>query len=343
MSYDIIIIGAGPAGLACGRVAAENGLNALIIERRKSIGKKVCAGGITWNGLIQKIPGYVEEKNFSTQHLYSKYQKAKILSKTPIIATVNRVQLGCYMATMARKAGTEIRTSCQLRKIDRKVITVFNKRKGEIEKIEYRYLVGADGSSSTVRQYLGLPIHYSGVGINYQIPGESSKMQWHFNNSLFANGYAWVFPHSDTLSVGAYADTKVLKPLQLKHNLLKWAEQTGFDIAGNKVDADFINYDYQGWQFNDIFLAGDAAGLASGLTGEGIYPAIISGEAIANYISNPKKRLTELSQLIINHKKHKKLVTFTGKSRLFGSIMSELLISGLRTGIIKFNEFEMAR
>jgi len=341
--YDIIIIGAGPAGLACSRVAAGRGLKVLVIERRDSIGKKVCAGGITWNGLIQKIPGYVAEKEFPQQYIYSKYQQTVISAKTPIIATVNRVQLGLYMANMARNAGVEIITSSQVKNIDQKAITVFNKKHGTTEKIEYTYLVGADGSSSMVRKHLGIPVRFAGVGINYQVPGELSKMQWHFNSSLFANGYAWIFPHSDSVSIGAYADTRALKPALLKSNLLKWSEKTGLNISKEKPAAEFINYDYRGWRFNNFFLVGDAAGLASGLTGEGIYPAIISGEAVAKYIADPKSDLPELAQLIQNHKKHKQMASITAKSRMFGTILSEFLICSLRTGLIKFNKLEMAR
>ena len=68
---------------------------------------------------------------------------------------------------------------------------------------------------------------------------------------------------------------------QLKKGLIAWAETLGFSLAKEQAQADYINYDYQGWSFGRIFLISDAAGLASGLTGEGIYPAIISGEETA--------------------------------------------------------------
>ena len=190
MSYDIVVIGAGPAGLACGQAAAGNGLKVLVVERSRTIGKKVCAGGVTWNGLIKKIPGYVAEREFSGQYIYSKFQRAEVVSKTPIIATVNRVKLGLYMADMAIKSGAEIRTSSLVRNIAPKEISVLNRRSGQIERIHYRYLVGADGSSSIVRRYLDLPLCCAGVGINYQIPGDFEKMEWHFDSSLFSSGTA---------------------------------------------------------------------------------------------------------------------------------------------------------
>jgi len=343
MSYDIVIVGGGPAGLACAKTAADDGMRVLVLERGQIIGKKVCAGGITWNGLIQKIPGFAAEKKFPSQFLYSKFQRVKITAKTPIIATVNRVKLGQYMANIARNAGAEIRTSCLVKSIGKKDITLSSVDGGSIEKVKYKYLVGADGASSLVRRYLGIPIKFAGVGINYQIPGEILKMQWHLNSTFFANGYAWVFPHSDTVSVGAYADVNVLPPVLLKKNFLRWIEKTGFSIKNNLPTAGIVNYDYRGVRFRgNIFLAGDAAGLASGLTGEGIYPAIVSGKAIAKYIVHPENPQPEFSRLILMHKRHKNAVAITGRNRFAASFISELVIFCLRSGFIGFNTIEMA-
>ena len=37
--YDLVIVGAGPAGLMAGRIAAENGLKVVILERKTDICK----------------------------------------------------------------------------------------------------------------------------------------------------------------------------------------------------------------------------------------------------------------------------------------------------------------
>ncbi|MCX6738329.1 MAG: hypothetical protein NTY11_02855 [Candidatus Parcubacteria bacterium] len=47
-----------------------------------------------------------------------------------------------------------------------------------------------------------------------------------------------------------------------------------------------------------FFLAGDAAGLANGVTGEGIYAAILSGKEIAYKIINPDYNLKELKKMV---------------------------------------------
>lgn len=55
--YDVVIIGAGPAGLACATGLARSGLSILILEQKDNIGPKVCAGGLTRKNLNHtKIP-----------------------------------------------------------------------------------------------------------------------------------------------------------------------------------------------------------------------------------------------------------------------------------------------
>ena len=342
MHFHTIIIGAGPGGLACARILAEHDIRALVLERKKTIGPKVCAGGITWSGLISHVPEELAEKSFPKQYIKTPFQNICIQEESPIIATVNRVKLGQYMAQLSEDAGSELRTGVIVRKIYRKKILVQDKARGTEEEISYDNLVGSDGSSSLVRRHLKLSRKRLGIGINYQIPGDVAKMEWHLNNKLFGNGYAWIFPHSKTISIGAYADRNTMGPGTLKTNLISWAQIQGYELNQYSPKAEYINYDYQGWNFGNIFLVGDAAGLASGLTGEGIYPAIISGEQVAHTIVKPEYSTKIIDDLISNHEKHSRMVKISAKSGIINSVLAELVTLGLRSGIIKFNKLEMA-
>ena len=343
MSYDVIIIGAGPGGLACATAAASHGLTTLVLERKQILGKKVCAGGITWNGLLQKIPIDISEKQFAKQQLFSRYQRVCVSSPTPIIATVNREKLGQEMARQAIKAGVEIRLGCQVKEIDSKSILYEDKVTGKKERLAFTSLVGADGSSSLVRRVLRLPVTEAGIGITYQIPGEYLEMQWHLDSSLFANGYAWTFPHRGSASIGAYVDSKRMKANILKANLLKWGDKHGYPLRQHKALAELINFDFRGWHFDNIFLVGDAAGLASGLTGEGIYSAIVSGETVGHFLANRQYDVTPLRKLIKNQVMHRKMVAFTGKNRTLATVTSEIVAFCLRTKFLNFSHIEMAR
>ncbi len=342
MSYDVIIVGAGPGGLACAEITAAQGLKTLVLERKQKIGKKICAGGITWSGLVKKVPIDISERQFSTQYIYTRCQKVSVSAPTPIIATVNRTTLGQMMSQRALLAGAEIRLGCQVKSIDGNELTFLDKTTKKLTRKKFSYLVGADGSSSLVRRHLRLPVRDIGIGINYQLPGNFPDMEWHLSSALFKSGYAWVFPHKETVSVGAYVDSRVMKAKKLKENLLKWGEKFNYPLSTHKGEAEFINYDYRGYRFNNIFLVGDAAGLASGLTGEGIYPAIISGESVAKCISSSHFDTTDLEQLITNHLRHRRMVSLLGKSRFLSFFLAELVTFCLKKKIINFNAIEMA-
>lgn len=342
MHTHTLIIGAGPGGLACARILAEHGIQTLVLERKKVLGPKVCAGGITWSGLLKKVPQELAERSFPRQHIYTPLQNVCISEHKPIIATINREKLGQFMAEQARDAGATIRTGTVVRTINDGVVHVHNKETSSEEEVSFDYLVGADGSSSLVRRSLGLSSKKLGIGINYQIPGDFEKMEWHLNNRLFRNGYAWIFPHVETISIGAYVDRQMMGAAQLKKNLIAWAAAKDIDLRCHSAKAEYINYDYQGWNFKNTFLIGDAAGLASGLTGEGIYPAILSGEHVAHTILNSDYSSATMDALIHNHDKHSKLVSLTAKNSLLNSVLAELVTLGLRSGMITFDKLEMA-
>lgn len=342
MHIHTLIIGAGPGGLACAKILAEHGLHPLVLERKNTIGPKVCAGGITWSGLINKVPEELAERAFPQQHIRTPFQSICVKEKSPIIATVNRKKLGQYMARQAMDAGAELRTGVLVRSISDNKVLYRENETGTQSEISFDYLVGADGSSSLVRRHLGLSSKQLGIGINYQIPGVAPKMEWHLNNRMFGNGYSWIFPHAQTVSIGAYADRNTMPPAKLKENLIIWARHMGFELDNQLAKAEYINYDFQGWNFGQTFLVGDAAGLASGLTGEGIYPAIISGEEVARSIITPDHSSAIMNSLIRKHDQHSWLVQLSARNRFLNSILAELVTLGLRSGMIKFSKMEMA-
>ncbi len=342
MRYSVVIIGAGPAGLSCATALAESGCDVLVLERKHKVGPKVCAGGITWSGLIDTIPEHIEERRFPTQHIFTRLQRATITEDEPIIATVNRERLGQYMANVATDAGAVIRTSCQVSDISENELRFVDKESGREETVGFAYLVGADGSSSLVRRHLGLATEMVGIGINYQIPGHADNMEWHLGSKYFANGYGWIFPHAQSISIGAYVDRTQLSASRLGRGLIDWAGGRGYDLRRSKPRAETINFDYRGWKFDNIFLVGDAAGFASGLTGEGIYPAIVSGEHTGRYIADRKHDMKDFERLVRMQKLHARMVKLTGRASLLAEVMAELTTVGLRCGLLDFRKIEMA-
>ena len=335
LQFHTVIIGGGPGGLACAATLAKKGAKVLLLERKQRLGAKVCAGGVTWSGLGSKLPQELIERSFQTQKVSSPLQTATIRAPKPIISTVNREKLGLHMAEKAEAAGAKILSGVTVQEIHDQHVTTSDGSFG------YRFLVGADGSSSRVRRFLNIPTEGIGIGINCQVQGTFNEMEWCLDCRLFGCGYAWIFPHRDTASVGAYIDRRTMSANNLLSRFNEWCGQRRIDIADSKPRASLINYDFRGYRFGNRFLAGDAAGLASGLTGEGIYPAILSGETIAELIIDPTADTGNLDRLISKQRQHQRLLSFVGKNRWCSLFCGETVIMGLRTGLIPLRTLEM--
>lgn len=340
MNFDAVIVGAGPGGLSCAKYLAEHGLRVVILEKQTVIGEKACAGGITWGGMIKRLPEDLIEKMFFQQFLKTRYQKVSISAAHPIVATVNRRKLGHFMAESATKKGAEIITEARVDHIDSTAVH-FTKA-GNGYTASYRYLIGADGSNSTVRRSLGLTNRRFGIAINYYVPQGHSDMLWNFNPLTFGCGYSWIFPHRTCMSVGAYSGDRFVRAAQFGEQLAGWLQAIEIQIDNVKPQAEKISYDYQGWHFDRTYLVGDAAGLASPLTGEGIHSAIVSGEAAARSIIEPNHSDNSLKKLIKKHRKHEVMVNLARRSWLTATILSELSAFLLRNNVMSFKTFEMA-
>ncbi len=340
MNYDVVIIGAGPGGLRCGQILARSGARVLILEKNEIVGKKVCAGGITWKGLIERVPPHLIERSFCSQQLNTRLQNIKIESHHPIIATINRLTLGQYMADGAQNKGADIITGARAVSIDKRSITY--RRRNKSCKVSFDYLVGADGSLSKVRQWLGIPAVLFGIGINYMLPLKVEDMVWNFDTRKFGCGYSWIFPHSDVVSAGAYTSLASFSPSQLNSCLVQWLKEKNIIVSHSRPGAEKISCDFRGWKFGNCFLVGDAAGLASPLTGEGIYPAFVSAEAAAHTIIAKDHQPDALIALLAKHRKHSTMHRLACRHNMAAFILSEISALFLRYRLLSFHSFEMA-
>jgi geranylgeranyl reductase len=290
--FDVVIVGAGPAGLKAAEILAKNNRKVLVLEKNKVIGPKVCAAGITEKDLTY-IPKKLIERTF-TSFLMVKNSKIRVKHKLYI---VEREKLGQYQLKQAKKAGAVIKTNCFVKKINKNSVIVNNKE------YSFNYLIGADGSSSIVRNYIGLKSKVIALAVQYKLDQPMKDLELHFNPQLFYSWYAWVFPHKNYSYIGTGILTSLKQSKNLRKKLDEFTKQQNLDTKNAEFEAALINADYQGFKFNNTFLVGDAAGLANPFTGEGIYQALVSGEEISKKIINPNYKSNKLKIIISKNKK----------------------------------------
>ncbi|MCI5208478.1 MAG: NAD(P)/FAD-dependent oxidoreductase, partial [Candidatus Electrothrix sp. ATG2] len=150
------------------------------------------------------------------------------------------------------------------------------------------------------------------------------------------------FPHKETVSVGAYSPQAGISAAKLKRNLLHWAAERGFQLGKLSCRAGWINYDYRGYCFDPVWLVGDAAGLTSGLSGEGIYPAVVSGETVARRILDPSSGDGDLAPLIRKHRQHLRLVKLSRLHPTCSFLLMEMVLLLIRSRLLRFQAIEMA-
>jgi len=338
---DILVVGGGPGGLACATLLAGQGAKVVLVERKPAVGPKVCAGGITWHGLLKHVPSHLIEQAFPEQHIVTPRQRVVVTEKNPIIATVNRERLGQWMAAQALAAGVTVLTATRTVTLEPHRATL-EAAKGRRFAVSYEHLVGADGSHSLVRRFLGLPVTAVGLGLNCMHPVLHPRMEWHLDPQGFGSGYGWIFPHREAISIGAYGDARLITARQLKERFLRWIGPQGFRIDPQNIRAGLVNFDYRGVRFDRTWLIGDAAGLASGLTGEGIYPALVSGQTVARMIVDSGYRGNELQRLVQKHRWHSRIAALAGRHSRLGALLAETMVMLLRIKVIDFHRLEMA-
>lgn len=279
-SYDVVIIGAGPGGLRCAEILSRSQLSVLLIEKNVEIGPKICAGGLTRKSLkLLGLPDELIEYAFSQIVFRTKYLHSTVDFGEKYIYTISRRRLGQWQLGKLKNTTVAVLAGTGVAGIGPESVTL-----ADGQHIGYRFLVGADGSNSLVRKFLKIPTVWLGVGCQHIIPQQFSDLEIFFNSHLFHSWYSWIFPYKDSTSVGYGFFYKIVSGLKAKAKFEIWSKSRRIDLAQGEFQAHPINCDYRGFAFGNRFLVGDAAGLTSGFTGEGIFQAMKSGEEVAKKI-----------------------------------------------------------
>ncbi|MGB9860635.1 MAG: FAD-dependent monooxygenase, partial [Moorellaceae bacterium] len=199
--YDVIVVGAGPAGSAAARVAAAAGLKVLILERKARPGFPVqCAEYVpVLMDLEVEIPGEAVAQR--VEGMEARFPEGTTLAVHAPGFLLRREVFDYALALQAVAAGAELWTStCVLNWTEKGLIV---RREGSLLTLKARVIVGADGPRSVVARAAGYRPHRLAVAyqVEVELPESMRVTQVYFDPAFFG-GYAWVFPKGLTANVG---------------------------------------------------------------------------------------------------------------------------------------------
>lgn len=292
MKYDVVVVGAGPAGSTAARYAARRGLRVLLLEKRRVIGVPVqCGEYVASDEEIQRIFPKVEELGdlMSAAHEVKQIETYVIRIHSPKGRTydvpfhgytVSRDRMDQRIASQAVREGAEILLqTCVVDIRDQTVVT-------DRGIFEGRVIIGADGPRSRVAKSVGLPWPVSAPAMNVNVEGDFDNVTHMFFGNLAPGGYAWIIPKGNVANIGL--GTWQHFRGNLNNLFLSFARTNGFEVgkpSGGYVPVlGPVPQTIRG----NVMLVGDAAGQVMATNGGGINVAMIcgrlAGEIAADHI-----------------------------------------------------------
>jgi flavin-dependent dehydrogenase len=324
-TVEHLIVGAGPAGLRAAQVLAEAGREVLVLEKRPEIGPKTCAGGLTLKTIreleaLGLPPGAAHR---TVGHVaFSGGPAVTLDPERSVIHTIPRRELGQWQLRWARAAGADVCESTAARSLDLAARTV----QAGNRRLRWRHLIGADGADSSVRRALGVPSPREYFAAEYNLPGlRLEPLRVECDPARLGNGYFWVFPHAGYTSVGAVAAKRLVPPPALCRYLDARVAELGVSRTGVALEGATLEVQYRGVHFeNGVHLVGDAAGVPSSLTAEGIYGALVSGEEVARAILEPRYPALKSRRWLRVKRRHDRLARVLGRTSARRIVFSAL-------------------
>ncbi|MFJ2767043.1 geranylgeranyl reductase family protein [Streptomyces sp. NPDC087300] len=289
--WDVVVVGAGPAGASAAYAAAVAGRSVLLLEKAELPRYKTCGGGIIGPSRDSLPPGFdlplqdrVHAVTFSLDGKFSRTRK----SRQMLFGLINRPEFDQQLVEHAQKAGAELRTGVTVARVEQHGPDVPDRRTVAVmlqggETVLARSVVGADGSASRIGAHVGVKLDQVDLGLEAEIPVPKTVAEDWAGRVLIDWGpmpgsYGWVFPKGDTLTVGVIsARGEGAATKRYLEDFIARLGLAGFEPSISSGHLTRCRADDSPLSRGRVLVCGDAAGLLEPWTREGISFALRSG------------------------------------------------------------------
>ena len=317
LEYDIVIVGAGPAGSAAALKAASEGKKVLVIERGPEPGSKNVSGAEVRKNYVESVfgEGMPYERNVDTIKfsLYDKKKPVNIEFHPEGLVTTGRLKFDKWLSSVAENAGATVipKTTALKLNWDNGIAKSLTTDRGDVAAKSF---ILAEGVNALVSMESGINQDWTpensvqGVKMVYSIkkgdlnsifglPDDDTGMTWRMvmSDPLVAG---FMYTYKDSLAVGIGSPIRGLLDRKIRPEKLldDFLEATGIaeKVKGyslREYSAKVIpegGFPESRVGKGNVYLCGDAIGLVDPLSFDGITPAIASGTlageaAVKNY------------------------------------------------------------
>jgi len=314
-AYDVVVVGAGPAGCVAARYAALGGASVLVVDRKRDVGVPVQCGGFLphppkLREVLPRVEGFDElfayprDCVLNTSGRQRFYAPSGEWKEVEVPAdTVDRRRFDKYLAQQAVRAGAELALAT----------TVTAVRGGEVRTVgtdgrrayAAKVVVGADGPASVVARHAGLNPGWGAMSLSaaveYELCGvehDQEVAELYFGRNWSPGGYAWVIPLGwDRANVGVGVRrpffTEGFGPREYLHRFINEHPIASPKFRRSQATARIVGLVPCGGALprtagEGVLLCGDAGGFVMATSGGGIPFAMasgkIAGETAAEYL-----------------------------------------------------------